>query len=215
VFPSNFGETTCPSKDWARSLFSRLRNIFQIIEPTTAHDRVFGHELRQLLILACTEVESSWRAVLSANDYPGERWTTNDYVRLLGPMKLDQYIVTLASHPGYGEIRPFDGWSASNPTPTLGWYDAYNATKHNREGELPRASLRAVIKAMAAVHIMTVAQFGFDEVERGHFHADEFNFERVPRWLGDSYIRPLLPPDQPFVLGDEWPGEWVPGPCPF
>jgi hypothetical protein len=204
----------------ARSLFSRLRGIFQVVEPIHAHDSVHGHELRQLLILACTEVESSWRAVLSSNDYPqGDgRWSTNDYVKLASPMKLDHYTVTLATHPEYGEITPFDGWCTTNPTRSLPWYNAYNRTKHDREEQLHCASLLAVVLAMAAVHVMTVAQFGFDEVERGHFHADEFNFERSPRWLGDAYIRPLLLPDRPVVDGGryaEWPREWVKGDCPF
>ncbi len=194
----------------ARSLFSRLRGIFQVVEPTHAHDTVFGHELRHLLILACTEVESSWRAVLAANAHPAGRWSTNEYVKLLGPMKLDQYVVRLASHPGYGEIVPFDGWDANHPTRSLGWYDAYNHTKHNREEELHRATLLATIAAMAAVHVMTVAQFGFDEVERAHFHPDEFNFERSPTWIADAYIRPLLPPDEPLVKADGTYATWPP-----
>jgi len=200
--------------------FWMIVSIFQVVEPTHTHDSVFGHELRQLLILACTEVESSWRAVLSANAYPpgSGRWSTNDYVKLLRPMRLDKYVVTLASHPGYGEIAPFYGWLTTDPTHSLGWYDAYNLTKHNREEELHRATLRAVIEAMAAVHVMTVAQFGFDEVERAHFHPDEFNFERSPRWTADAYIRPLLPPDRSLIGDDghpaEWPS-WVKGDCPF
>ena len=202
----------------ARSLFARLREIFQVVEPRPAQSGVFGHELRQLLILACTEVESSWRAILSANNYPPRNWTTNDYVKLLEPMKLDSYTLTLATHPEYGEITPFEGWAIAEPTRSLAWYDAYNATKHNREDELHRATLQEVIAAMAAVHVMTVAQFGFDEVERSHFHPDEFNFERSWRWLGDSYIRPLLRPDQPRVVEGiyaPWPTEWTQGPCPF
>jgi hypothetical protein len=205
----------------ARSLFTRLRDVFQVVEPTRLHDAVFGHELRQLLMLASTEVESSWRAVLTANAYPvgAGRWGTNDYVKLLGPMKLDEYVTTLASHPEYGEIAPFAGWDAASPTRSLAWYDAYNATKHNREDELHRATVRAVIHAMAAVHVVTVAQFGFDEVERGHFHADEFNFEHTPTWFSDAYIRPLLLPDQPLT-GEggryvDWPEDWEKGECPF
>jgi hypothetical protein len=204
----------------ARSLFSRLRSIFQVVEPSRVHDQVFGHELRQLLILACTEVESSWRAVLSANAYVHGRghWTTNDYVKLLAPLRLDQYAVTLASHPDYGELEPFDGWTVTDPTQSLPWYEAYNLTKHNREDALHRATMGAVIQAMAAVHVMTVAQFGFYEVERGHFHADEFNFERSPGWLVDGYIRPLLPPDRPLVEGSryaDWPRDWTKGVFPF
>jgi hypothetical protein len=203
----------------ARSLFARLREIFQVVEPTADHHKVYGHDLRQLLILACTEVESSWRAILTANGYPGERWTTMDYVKLLEPMKLDSYALTLATHPEYGVLTPFEGWDVNDPTRSLRWYDAYNATKHNREAELNRATLRAVIHALAAVHVMTVAQFGFDEVERSDFHPDEFNFERSWRWFGDSYVRPLLPPETPTVDENnnyaEWPTEWVQGPCPF
>ena len=204
----------------ARNLFSRLRDIFQVVEPDHVHDSVFGHELRQLVILACTEVESSWRAVLSANQYPAGagRWNTKDYVKLLGPMKLDEYAVTLASHPDYGPIVPFRGWEVAEATRSLGWYDAYNSTKHNREEELHRATLGVTVEAMAAVHVMTVAQFGFDEVQRGHFHADEFNFDRTPTWFADAYIRPLLLPNRPLVDGGryvEWPNEWVKGDCPF
>jgi hypothetical protein len=42
------------------------------------------------MLLACTEVECQWRSVLEANDYPGTRFTTNDYVKLLSVMRLDR-----------------------------------------------------------------------------------------------------------------------------
>jgi hypothetical protein len=209
----------------ARSLFARLRDIFQVIEPCHEHDAVYGHELRQLLILACTEVESSWQAILKANGYPDttksgkpRRWTTKDYVKLLEPMRLHSYRLSLAAHPSYGDIWPFQGWEADNATGSLPWYDAYNKTKHNREIELKRATLRDVIVALAAVHVMTVAQFGFGEVAMGQFHADAFNFLGSPRWWVDSYVRPLLLPDVPLTQGGhdtEWPQEWVQGACPF
>jgi len=127
----------------ARSLSRRLTDIFQVVDPARAHADVFGHELRQLLILACTEVESAWQSVLRANAYPGDRWTTRDYVKLLAPMRLDHFAVRLVEAPAYGEIRPFRDWSAANPTASLPWYGAYNATKHNREAELNCATLDA------------------------------------------------------------------------
>jgi hypothetical protein len=65
-------------------LFERLTELLEIIKPATANARAFGHASRQLLILACTEVESSWRGVLEANGYSNpnsdHRFTTSDYV---------------------------------------------------------------------------------------------------------------------------------------
>jgi hypothetical protein len=221
--PPRLDEARTATKRVARNLFSRLRDVFQVIEPDRAHDAAFGHELRQLLILACTEVEAGWRAILVANNArpTGRYFTTVDYVKLLGPMKLDSYALRLAAHPQYGEIEPFQNWNPANATGSLFWYDAYNATKHDREGELPRATVKAVIYALAAVHVMTVAQFGFDDITRTLFHADEFDFVRSWRWLGDAYIRPLLLPDQPLhamaggigAVRVRWPTTWTPQDC--
>jgi hypothetical protein len=75
-----------------------------------------------------------------------------------------------------------------------------------------------LIEALAAVHVMTVAQFGFGEVASGNFHADAFNFLGSPLWLAEAYIRPLLPPEQPLVGEDgrftAWPSR-VRSNCPL
>ena len=199
----------------ARALFERLEDVFKLIEPVATHQDVFGHELRHLLILAATEVESAWKAVLRANHYPGDRWTTRDYVRLQTAMKLDAYAVKLAGFPSFGEVVPFAGWSAANPTESLPWYSAYNANKHNREVYLKRATLGAAIDACAAVHIMAVAQFGSEHVDHREFHhSDIFAVTRHWRWLEDAYIRPLAAPEAPLARWPEdwtehWPREWV------
>ena len=94
---------------------------------------MYGHKIRELLLLACMEVESSWTAVLKINEYGKGRLTTQDYVKLLSPMYLDRYWVNLPSYK-YPSIKPFEGWDAEDPKPSpCHWYHAYNQTKHDRE----------------------------------------------------------------------------------
>lgn len=178
-----------------RSLFFKLRELFHHTEPSCKS--AYGQATRELLILACTEVESAWRSVLKVNQYsagnPNGRWTTSDYVKLLQPMHLNEWVVKLSSHPDYGDIAPFKDWSAASPTPSLPWYDAYNATKHAREEQLFRATLETVVDACAAVFIMTLAQFGDGHLAKEILHPDEFRVEREPGWpLDEQYIAPGL-----------------------
>lgn len=214
----------------SRALFAHLRDVFRTIEPVRAHANVHGHELRQLLILACTEVESAWKAILRANGYSpkkGDRyWSRRDYKHLLDPLALDIYTVRLSSYPRYGELTPFEPWRTNG----LPWYEAYNKVKHDREEELGRATLGHVIDAMAAVSIMVFVQFGRLTVDPdAYFHADEFTPVRYPRGvldpgivvgegrtsnppeIGDWYIRPL---PKPSSNTGSWPTQWVEGEFP-
>jgi hypothetical protein len=64
----------------------------------------FGHATRNILILACTEVEAHWKKILEANGYENKergdrRLNTKDYVHLLDAMRLDQYVVNLNYYP--------------------------------------------------------------------------------------------------------------------
>jgi hypothetical protein len=152
----------------ASSLFDGMRRVFRVVEPSGSNLTAFGHEVRQLLLLACMEVESACRAVLRANGYaptgkqgkprPIHSWNVNDYVRLVRPLHLDEWHVALVGYPDLNHSRPFEGWSPQHVK--LPWYDAYNATKHNREDHLNQATLQHMIDAMAAVFVIICAQFG-------------------------------------------------------
>jgi len=145
-----------------RLLLSKMTTIFDNIEPNPRNLDTFGHNVRELLLLAAMEVEASWAAVLKANGYSARRrLSTNDYVKLLDPMLLDSYSLKLTSYPSFPAIIPFEGWSASAPTQSLDWYDAYNATKHNREEHLDQATLVRAVKAVGAAVVMFYAQFGY------------------------------------------------------
>jgi hypothetical protein len=145
-----------------RLLLGKLQELFETIEPTMSNAGTHGHKIRNVLLLACMEVESSWSAVLKENGYTNNRdvFTTNDYVKLFQPMLLDGYEVHLQSYSSYPAFTPFAAWSQTNPTQSLAWYNAYNKTKHDREGNLDHATLEKAIHAVGAAVVMFYVQFG-------------------------------------------------------
>lgn len=146
-----------------RMLLSKLVDLFETVEPNTANSSVYGHKIREILLLACMEVESSLSAVLKENGYSSAgRLTTNDYVKLFQPMLLDGYELALQSYPDFPPFSPFKGWDAKQPTGSLTWYDAYNKTKHDREDELKLATLGNAVMAVGAAVVVFHAQFGLN-----------------------------------------------------
>jgi hypothetical protein len=143
-----------------RILLNRLQGIFETVEPNNDNRNKYGHKIRELLLLACMEVESSWSAVLKENHYRKGRWTTKDYFKLKRAMFLDGYKVSLTQYHSYLPFSPFQNWDVSATTTSLSWYDAYNKTKHDREGNLQQATLEHAITAVGAVVVLFFAQFG-------------------------------------------------------
>jgi hypothetical protein len=108
-----------------RILLNKLEELFETIEPSEDNLSAYGHKTREILLLACMEVESSWAAVLKENAYPQRPpWKTTAYVKLAGPMLLDSYKLTLRSYPHFPSFSPFGSWDAARPTQSLSWYDA-------------------------------------------------------------------------------------------
>lgn len=158
-------------------LLTKMEDIFETVEPSQTNLQTYGHKIRELLLLASMEVEASWAAVLKANGYAGDRWRTSDYVKLLAPMLLDSFSLKLRSYPAFPVIAAFKGWDALRPTKSLGWYDAYNQTKHNREENLGLATLERAVNAVGAAVIMFHGQFG---------HSYQQNIE------GSSHVRGIF-----------------------
>jgi hypothetical protein len=174
-------------------LTRQLDRICQTVHPAEEMLSIYGHEIRNLLILACTEVEMHWRGILHANGIDQARYDTRSYVKLQGAMRLGDYTVQFPNFPWLAPVCPFGGWgSTGNPTQDLPWYDAYNATKHNREGEFAKATLAHAFQAISACVVMMAAEFGTaagfgEDAELNSF----FQLASVPVWpLGDVYLQP-------------------------
>ena len=183
-------EVTAASQGQLSSLLARMQQIVAVAQPTTANMACYGHEIRNLLILACTEVEAQWKGVLTANSYTAlGRLTTNDYVKLENAMKLSSYSISFSYFPWLQTLTPFEGWIGSrSPTRDLFWYDNYNAVKHDREAEFHRATLSSVLSAIAACAIMLAAQFGKTALDRPDMGAF-FRLTSFPDWgPGEQYV---------------------------
>lgn len=162
------------------ALQEQMERIFRTVHPTEKNFETYGHNIRNLLLLSATEVEAHWKGILKANGVDGT--STNDYIKLLSAMKLDEYAIALPFYPWLPPIKPFAGWSASAPTKSLRWYDAYNAVKHDRELHFERAKLIHAIEAVCACATIIFAQFG-----RNGFHDSGqlmrfFHLAEAPKW---------------------------------
>ena len=188
------------------SLVGGIESICQVVHPSPATLDVYGHEIRNLLILACTEVEAHWRAVLRANGITRERLTTADYVQLQDAMKLGEYTLAFNYFPWLKPVSPFKRWGTTgSPTKELAWYDAYNAVKHDREDNFARATLSHALQAVAACAIMMFAQAGKHSSKRRDAGGEGFfTISSAPRWnFTEVYTpthgaHPSIPVPYPF-----------------
>lgn len=176
------------------SIFDAVESLFLFVEPAKANLPTFGHKIREALILACTEVESAWRSVLEANTpHKKSFYSTNDYYRLVEPLRLKEWTVVLNDYPDLGSFSPFASWDESMPTQSLPWYTAYNAVKHHREEKFQQASFENLINATAALHIMQASQFGPEIFDRffGSQRSPFYTLHHPVHDISDLYARDL------------------------
>ncbi|HGE2360445.1 TPA: hypothetical protein ACGJRP_003481 [Pseudomonas aeruginosa] len=100
-----------------QNIQASLDQLFNYIEPSIANLSAYGHKIRELLILACTEVECLLVKTLLENGYQQrDRYSTNDYVKLKSILGLDRFEVKLTQYPSLKAFKPFHGWDDGNPT---------------------------------------------------------------------------------------------------
>ena len=182
------------------SLTRKLETICQTVQPSESTLAVYGHEIRNLLILAATEAEMHWRGILIANGAPRTtKFNSNEYFKLVEPLKLRDYAINFYDFPDLPPFQPFAGWSRTDPTKSLPWYAAYNGVKHNREDEFKSGTLRCAFEAVAANIALLVAQFG-------HAALNSPVRLTVPEWpIEEKYY------DLPSRTTAEWTPDNFPG----
>jgi hypothetical protein len=174
------------------ALIQELQAICRVVHPAKANFKVYGHEIRNLLIIAATEVEAQWKGVLQANHAKAE--TRSDYVKLSPAMKLEDYEVAIPWFPWLEPIKPFEGWmpTKKGAKQRFPWYDAYNAVKHDRENAFDQGTLEDTFHALAACFVMLCAQYGWQ-------------FVRRPGQIGDAFFQlikaPIWAPKEIYLLG--------------
>ena len=192
----------------ANSLFSELERLFRTVSPAEANYAAYGDKIRELLILACSEIDTQFRAIYLANDTRMAAGTTGTfkatnmkhYRKLLPLLRLDEWVVTLKDPNAPWIHNPFRDWPVDSAPD---WYKDYNAVKHDRARARDKANLGNVIKALAAVHILQVAQWGpkaFDQ--SGVDQRSAFTTHKAPRFgVSEQFI--VLP--TPYLSGEPLP----------
>jgi hypothetical protein len=174
------------------ALIGQLEKICRVVHPAKGRNyQVFGHEIRNVLILASTEVELHWKRILAANKAKGKN--THDYAKLALPMRLGEYCVDFPYYPWLQPVRPFEKWGPSkSPSKDLDWYAAYNAVKHDRETHFAEATLERAFRAVAASFVMLCGQHGWDFALRGNAALRAFlRLREAPKWdPSEIYVPP-------------------------
>ena len=192
-FPYN-EKTLIRSVQQLNTLIDRLKSIFTNIYPTSNNYSSFGHEIRNLLILSCTEVEAQLKGILIENNIQScsKNYTTKDYVKLKSILQLDKYLIRFPYYPEIIDVNPFIDWQNSNPTTSLFWYDNYNAVKHDSENEFHKANLVSTINAVSAVCVLLVSQYGANMPYWTDLVGGFFDIVESPTWtFGDCYLPPF------------------------
>lgn len=186
------------SEQALRVLLEKLDDLFLYIEPDTISLDTYSHKIRELLILACTEVENFWSYFikLSGTAPTGRNYTTQDYIKLKDKLFLPEFQFTLRSYVSLPAIRPFLTWNTTSPTASLPWYDAYNKTKHDRANHFSAATLSNALSAVVASLVLYIVRFSPYPLleERGTLNSlvnQHFKFELVNADVKKSYV-PLV-----------------------
>lgn len=179
-----------------QNLQNALNELFNYIEPSTFNLKTYGHKIRELLILACTEVEYLLLKTLTQNGYSIKtRYSMDDYVKCKDILGLEKFEVELIQYPALKVFKPFYDWDVSKPTQTLPWYKAYNSVKHNRGDGITDANLEHVLDSMSAIHVLLESQYGkniFQPWKRLTDDKSIYKTLKSPVWLCSEITAPIL-----------------------
>lgn len=165
-----------------------LDSIFKVVSPHKNQDSVYGHAIRNVIILACTELDSRMQHILTNNAVRpiGKYFQMKDYYKLKNALRLDEYSLSFYRYGDLEVYSPFSEWEKNNE---LSWYKAYNSVKHNREDKYPDANLKNAINAIMALCIITIAQYGYRNDLWNERIGKIIKVEKEPIWdLGDFYL---------------------------
>jgi len=151
-----------------------LLELFDYVEPADKNLCCYSYRTHELLMRSCVEVEANFKAILSENGYirpgdldtrdvngysqPGKNWNRKDYKKLNVTHRLSSYQVKFPVWHGDQAVRtPFSSWAHEDGG--LTWYDAYNATKHDRQEQFEQANFTNLLEAIAGLVVLLASQF--------------------------------------------------------
>jgi len=178
-------------------IMEKLKDVCKTVEPNVDNFSSYGHELRNLLLLACTEVEAQLRGIYKANSASNAEYLQmKDYHRLNQFLRLNEFVISFGLYPWLPPFCPFKNWINTGKDSIMDWYTAYNLVKHDREEQFANASLLNVLNAVCATAILINAQYGQNPFSWRELIGGFFEIKSQPEWgLYDLYLPPLKDED--------------------
>ena len=166
-----------------------VEEVFQVVAPRSNQFSVYGHAIRNIIILACTELDARMQSILVSNGAQsiGKYFEMLDYYKLKDALKLDKYELSFYRYGDLGSFSPFLTWESDEQ---LYWYKAYNHIKHNREKHFAEAKLFNAINAIMAYAIILIAQYGYRNDLWSETVGKIIHIDKEPTWnVEDLYIK--------------------------
>ena len=164
-----------------------LKHLFEYVEPADGNSGSYSFRVHEISLRACVEVEANCKAILEENGYMQPRkkprtktgkasddWNMADYKKLEASHRLSAFQVKIWTWYGSHNMRtPFASWASGGSLP---WYDAYNATKHDRHVNFAMANFGHTVDAVCGLLALLAAQFityDFDPTSNPFGRGDE------------------------------------------
>lgn len=166
-----------------------IAEVFKVVAPHRNQFSVYGHAIRNIIILACTELDARMQSILISNEIKsnGAYFEMLDYFKLKEALKLDEYELSFCRYGDLGTFLPFSTWKSDEQ---LTWYKSYNHIKHNREKHFAEAKLFNAINSIVAYTIILIAQYGYRNELWGETVGKIIHIDKEPTWnLEDLYIK--------------------------
>lgn len=177
-------------------LLKDLQELFDYIEPADKNLSCYSYRVHELLLRACVEVEANCKAILTENGYTKkDDMNMADYKKINVSHRLSSYEVRMPFwHGTHGTRKPFSPWATGGGLP---WYQAYNATKHDRHQSFDLATFEHMIDGMGGLVILLSSQFyGYDFGPGNNFITVEGSHDGMESSIG-GYFRIRYPADWP------------------
>lgn len=143
----------------------------------------------------CIEVEANFKAILDENGYVKKgRLDMSDYKKVGATHHLSSYEVKLPQWHGSKNVRsPFDSWKSGASLP---WYQAYNASKHDRHQNFQDASFDNLVDSVCGLVVLLSAQFWTRDFSPTDFLVTSRPGDEFETAIGD-YFQVKFPTDWP------------------
>ncbi|WP_417691364.1 hypothetical protein [Pseudidiomarina sp.] len=173
---------------------SDLQKLFEYVEPSEKSIDTYSFRIHELLMRTCIEVEANFKAILAENTFTPEEnrfgpiFNMGVYQKVNKSHHLSDNAVFLPEWNGERRIwKPFEAWGIGE---RIEWYQAYNASKHDRKEAFSAANLEVLINSVAGLLVLLSSQFETQDFSAGGVvlsAGDDYDYHEFEPAIGSMF----------------------------